>query len=137
MKREVRQSATERQTHMNVRTIAIQWRVILAVLLILFLSTSLLKAAFQIPIHSVKSASLGSTFVNGESSSLFLNPSGLSPMSWGEVNLTYAKPFAGLPEVAGMSLGSLSLAIPTRFGTMGLGVAQFEASGLKRERTIS
>lgn len=94
------------------------------------------KAAFQLTPQSVRSSALASSFMPGEAASLFTNPAGIAQMASGQASFMYAKPFAGLPGVA-LGLSSMALALPTPIATFGLGLALFDASGLKQERTFA
>ncbi len=78
-------------------------------------------------------ASMAST---AEAASLFVNPAGISGLKTGQASFMYSKLFAGLP-VNNMSVGYVALAIPTRWGSFGLGWGSFMASGLTREQTLA
>lgn len=96
------------------------------------------QAAFQVPLTSVRSASMGNSSASvDEAAALFTNPAGLTFMNTSEVAFMYNKMYTGLPGVANIGAGYIALGIPSSYGTLGLGVGSFIASGLKEERTLA
>lgn len=104
----------------------------------LTLLTTSAYAAF-VPVNSVRSAAMANSSLASldESASLFTNPSGIAKIASPECSLMYSRYYAGLSGVGSIGMGYLSLALPTRYGNLGLGIAQFSASELKSERTIA
>ena len=108
-----------------------------ALLTILIVGRS--EAAFQVPLTSVRSASMGagSMAAADEAAALFVNPAGLALGGGAEAAFMYNRMLAGLPGVGNIGTGYMALGLPTQLGTFGLGVGSFMASGLKEERTLA
>ena len=97
------------------------------------------QAAFQVPLSSVRAASMGSASMAAadEAAALFINPAGLALMNGSEAAFMYNRMYAGLPGVGNIGTGYMAFGMPTQLGTFGLGVGSFQASDLKQERTIA
>jgi hypothetical protein len=95
-------------------------------------------AAFQTDLSSARSASLGNAAAATESGAadLFESPGALARTGTSEASFKYAKPFAGI-DGADFGVGAFSLAVPTRWGVVGAGVASFQAPGSLQENTFS
>lgn len=93
-------------------------------------------AAFEYAPLSARSASMGASSLSSfqESAAIFTNPAGIARLDSSEVSFLYARPYAGLDDVA-LGLGHASLAVPTRAGNLGVGYASFDANGMMSERT--
>jgi hypothetical protein len=87
---------------------------------------------------SVRSSSLGRTAAaTGQGSEdFFSTPAALARTDASEASLMNGKPFSGIPDQE-FGAGSLSLAVPTRVGTWGAGVASFKANGFLEETTYA
>jgi hypothetical protein len=67
---------------------------------------------------------------------VFVSPAAVGFLRSPEFSMTYGKPYVGLPD-SSFGLGFLSFAMPTKAGNLGFGLASFQASGLKEERTLA
>lgn len=97
------------------------------------------QAAFQSIFASPRAAGMAGASLsdlNG-STAMFLNPAGSARMDGTEVYFMYNQLYAGLSGVGGIGQGFLSLGLPTRFGTVGLGLGGFRAEGLLEERVLA
>jgi len=111
----------------------------LSVILSLFIAlTPSSQAAFQVPLQSVRAASMGNAFMASadEPAALFTNPAGIARLGYPEMSFMYGKPFAGLEDV-NLNLGHAVFALPTRIGHLGVGIGAFQAPGLTTERTLA
>lgn len=110
----------------------------LAAGLLLGTSSSTAFASFQYPLNSARSAALGGASVYGapEAGALFQSPASPAGLERAEAYALYQKVAAG-GEGAGLGQGLLAAAVPTRLGVLGLGVADFHASGLLDERAAA
>jgi hypothetical protein len=95
-------------------------------------------AAFQYPLTSAHSAALGGVSVYGapEAGALFQSPVSPAGLEKPEAYFLYNKLYAG-QQSANFGQGILAAAVPTRAGVLGVGVADFHASGLMDERVAS
>lgn len=95
-------------------------------------------AAFQYPLVSARSAALGGVSVYGapEAAALFQNPASPAGLERPEAYFLYNKLYAG-QESANIGQGLMAAAVPTRAGVLGVGIANFHASGLLDERVAS
>lgn len=80
------------------------------------------------------SASLASS---KDSTSLFLNPAGISGLDHKDFYLMYNQLYAGLNGIGNIGQGLLSLGLPTRYGALGFGYGNFKAEGLLEERIFA
>lgn len=96
------------------------------------------RAAFDLSLISPQSAAMGGASLanTADSSALFLNPAASSRLTSAEGYFSYQQLFAGLGGVSAMGQGLLSAAVPTKLGTFGLGVGEFQASGLLQQRAV-
>jgi hypothetical protein len=97
------------------------------------------RAAFQNGFRSVRSSALGGIPIGerGDASALFQNPAGMAGMRATEAYFTYSSMLNRLNGVEGFSTGFMSVGIPNRIGTLGLGLGIFNAASLIKERTLS
>ena len=97
------------------------------------------RAAFDAPAISAQSAGMGGASLAGEggdAASLFLNPAAGSGLAAPEAYFMYNRLFTGLSGVGAIGQGFLSFAAPTRYGTVGVGLSDFQAAGLLEERVL-
>lgn len=95
-------------------------------------------AAFESRHDSARSAAMGHSFLAamGDAPSIFSNAAGIAPLRASEVSFLYAKPFAGMDGV-NLGQGHAALAVPTSFGSFGVGYAHFQAQGAMNEQTLA
>lgn len=114
-------------------------RIFLITVVSYLLSVICLDAAFKDIGWSARSAGMGGAFtaVSDDSSGILYNPAGLTQAESPEVNLMYAKLFAGLDEVdLGLNYGAFLF--PTKgMGTFALNWANFTSANQYREDTVS
>lgn len=97
--------------------------------------TSMAWCGFQSTPVSIKAEAMGGAFVGmaDDSSSLFLNPAGLSTLNRPELSMMYGSPIYGL-EGLNLSQGYAAMGLPiNRMFSMGLGGTLFKASGILSE----
>lgn len=73
---------------------------------------------------------------SGDSAALFTNPAAEVGLAAPEAYFMYNRPYAGLSGVANLGQGFAAFAVPTKLGTLGIGLSDFQASGLLDERVI-
>lgn len=94
-------------------------------------------AAFQTDFSGARSAAMGGAVTADASgaASYFDTPAALAGTDSSEASMMYANPFADAG--GGFGSGAAALALPTRWGTLGAGVAAFEAADSLKETTFS
>jgi hypothetical protein len=98
-----------------------------------------LRAAFEDPLWSARSAALGGAFttIDDDPTGAFYNPAALASARPRGVNFGYAKLFAGVDNVD-LSLNQLAYVQPLPEGTtLSLGWGSVVAGGLMREDTVA
>lgn len=96
------------------------------------------QAAFDAPPVGPQAAAMGGASLagRGDSAALFLNPAGVAGLKRPEAYFMYNRFYAGLSGVDGLGQGFATVGIPTKFGAVGIGYADLQASGLLEERVI-
>ena len=96
------------------------------------------RASFDLPAISARSAALGGASLagQGDSAALFQNAAAGAGLRAPETYLMYNKLYAGLDGAASLGQGLATLGVPTRFGVVGVGLADFQASSLLEERVV-
>ena len=98
-----------------------------------------LRAAFEDPLWSARSAALGGAFttIDDDPTGAFYNPAALASARPRGINFGYAKLFAGVDNVD-LSLNQLAYVQPLPEGTtLSLGWGSVVAGGLMREDTVA
>jgi len=95
-------------------------------------------AAFQEPLVGPESAALGNASIPGakDSTAILSNPARLAAVERADFYFMHGQMYAGMEGVGTIGQGFVSSAFPTRWGTLGLGLATFRAQGLLNERTV-
>lgn len=114
-------------------------RKLLAVLSVLLWCPRVVWGAFQTPFVSPQAAAMGSVSLsaNNDSTTLFTNPAGLARLGLVDTYFMYNKLYAGLEGTGDIAEGFISVGVPTRIGSFGLGWGGFRAAGMKQERTLA
>jgi hypothetical protein len=96
------------------------------------------RASFDTIAMSAQAAAMGGASLNNhaDSAALFLNPAESAALARPEAYMAYDRLYAGLNGVGAIGQGFLALGVPTRVGTLGVGVSDFQASGLLNERVV-
>lgn len=96
-------------------------------------------AAFQYVPSNPHSAAMGGTIMTaqGDSSTVFLNPASLAALGSVDLYFVHNRLYTGLGGVDAMQEGLFSLGVPTKWGSLGAGLATFRATGLVQERTVA
>jgi hypothetical protein len=95
-------------------------------------------AAFEdLPISAQAAAMGGASLASqGDCSALFLNPAGGAGLRSPEAYFMYNQLYAGLSGVGSIGQGFAAAGVPTPIGAVGVGLSNFQASGLLEERVI-
>ncbi len=103
------------------------------------LLTAQARAAFQVPIATPDQAAMGYASLSAHpgSQNLFANPAQIAGMRQPDAYFMYDQLYAGLQGVGTIGQQLVSAGVPTKYGTFGVGVGLFSASGLYEERTIA
>jgi hypothetical protein len=96
------------------------------------------RAAFENPLVSPQATAMGGASLGsqGDSSTLFLNPAGVSGLKRPEAYFTYSQLYPGLGGVGAIGQGFVSAGVPTKLGTLAFGLGDFQAAGLLQERVV-
>lgn len=96
------------------------------------------RAAFDVPMFTPQASAMGgaSLAAEADSAALFVNAAGGARLSGAEGYFMYNQPYAGLPGASGLGQGLLSVGVPTKLGTIGVGIGDFQAAGLMEERAV-
>jgi hypothetical protein len=97
------------------------------------------RAAFQLPFLTAQSRAMGSAPVVEEKdpAALFTNPAGMAGMDQLEGYFSSSNMFSGLSGVDSIRTGFVAGALPTRYGSLGVGIGIFHAADLLQENTLS
>jgi|CXWL01.1.fsa_nt_gi hypothetical protein len=104
----------------------------------LLLAATGARAAFQYPQLGARSASMSGASLpaQGDSAAIFQNAAGVSGLERGEAYMMYNKLYAGQAGIDSIGQSFITVGAPTRFGAIGLGLADFQAAGLLNERVL-
>ncbi|UPT75131.1 MAG: hypothetical protein M0D55_05310 [Elusimicrobiota bacterium] len=96
------------------------------------------RAAFQYPQTGARSAAMAGASLPSEpdAASILQNAAGAAGLSRAEVYMSYDKLYAGQEGVDSIGRSFLAGAVPTRWGSLGVAVTDFRASGLMTERVV-
>lgn len=114
-------------------------RWMLTALLLLVTRAKPARSAFQEPLIAPHAAAMGGASLAGpsDSTAMFLNVAGMGALEAPEIYVMHSRLYAGLEGVAGLSKSMMTAGVPTRFGSLGIGLGEFKAAGLMAERTFS
>ena len=95
-------------------------------------------AAFDEAVVSAQAAAMGGASLakDGDSSALFVNPAAGAALTSPEAYFMYNQLYAGLSGVGSIGQSLAAFAAPTRLGTVGVGLSDFQATGLLDQRVI-
>jgi hypothetical protein len=109
-----------------------------AIAAFVFFASRCAQAAIGDGAVSAQSAAMGgASLANmGDSAALFLNPAAGAGLANPEAYFMYNQLYAGLSGVGSLGQGFAAFGVPTKIGAVGVGLSDFQASGLLDQKVI-